>query len=93
MAVTDPSAIPANKRDTIKAICVTHGPRLLPDRYPTDAEGQPKTTLTNAEAAQVFEHITRKFWRDLIVQHEADAAAESARRAAIEGNATDPFGS
>lgn len=92
MSLTNPTAIPTAKRDTIKAICITHGPRLLGDRYPTNNDGEPKATLTNAETAAVFEQITRKFWRDLIVQHEADAAAQAARQAAIDGNAADPFG-
>jgi hypothetical protein len=94
MAITNAAGIPTGKRPTIKAICEKHGPQLDPD-YPTEDDGQgnevPKASLTNAETAAVFEAITRRFWRDLIVAHEADEAAEVARLAAVAANAADPF--
>jgi hypothetical protein len=94
MAITNAAGIPTAKRPTIKAICIKHGPALDP-AYPTEDDGQgnqvPKTDLTNAETAEVFEQITRKFWRDLITGHEAEEAAEAARLAAVGANAADPF--
>ncbi len=90
MALTNPTAVPAGKKATVKAICETHGPNLLGDAYP-QVDGVPKDTLTQAEVAEVFEHITRKFWRDLIAAHEADAAATTARDTALAANAGDPF--
>jgi hypothetical protein len=91
MAITNAAGIPTAKRPTIKAICEKHGPTFDPE-YPTEADGvTPKASLTNAETAVVFEAITRKFWRDLISSHEAEAAAEAARLTALAANANDPF--
>lgn len=93
--ITDPKSIPASKRDTIKAVCERHGPNLLGDRYPvtTDADGNtvPKTGLTNAEAANVFEQITREFWRQQIEAEEVQQAAEAAAATARDQNKEDPF--
>jgi hypothetical protein len=93
--LTDPMAIPAAKRDTIKAVLVQHGPRLAESVYPTEDDGNgnqvPKTVLTNEEAATVFEHVTRRFWRDHIAAYEASQAAEAARQTALDDNVDDPW--
>ena len=89
--ITNAGSIPVAKRDTIKAVCVQIGPQLVPAVYPVDGNGDPLTSLTNAQAATVFEHITRKFWRDQITAYEAQQAAEAARQQAITDNSADPF--
>jgi hypothetical protein len=91
MAITNPANIPAAQKPHVKAACEAIGPVLLTDRYPKDAAGQPKATLTNAEVGEVFEAITREFWRQQIQGVRANAAAEAARLAAVAAHAADPF--
>lgn len=89
--ITDPAAIPAAKQDEIKEVLVLIGPQLVPDVYPLDVDDNPVTSLDNAQAILVFEHVTRKFWNDQIRANEADKAAQAAREAALTANASDPW--
>jgi len=91
--ITNTGSIPTGKRAAIKAVVEKIGPQVVPDKYPKEADGTtPKATLSAAEANVVFEQVTREFWRQQLEAHEANAAAEAARQAAIAANTADPFG-
>lgn len=93
--ITNPTAIPVAKQDTVKAVLAKYGPSLASSVYPTEDDGDgnqvPKTSLTNGEAATVFEHMTRAYWRDQINAYEANEAASTARQASLDSNTTDPW--
>ena len=90
--ITNPSNIPTAKRAAFKAVLERIGPMLIPTKYPKEADGTtPKASLSAAEANAVFEQVTREFWRQQLEAHEAVAAAEAARQAAVDANAADPF--
>jgi len=93
--LTNPAAIPAGKRASIVAVCERQGPTVLGDRYPSVDDGSgnmvPKSGLSTAEAVDVFEQITREFWRQQIEAEEVTAAAEAAAAVARADNAADPF--
>lgn len=95
MNLTNPGAIPSGKNDSIKAVCLRHGPQLLGDRFPTvtddDGNTTPATSLTKKQLGEVFEQITREFWRQQIEAEEVQQAAEAAAAEARIANATDPF--
>lgn len=91
MAITNPSGIPAQFLDDLRETLQAVGPRVAPDVYPVDGNGNPETALNNQQAAQLFEVITRRFWRDQIRSHKAQQAAEQARETAIGAVGDDPF--
>jgi hypothetical protein len=90
MPLTDPSAIPAGKRPIIKEVVMQIGPQILGNKFP-QVDGAPATDLTTQEVGEVFEKITREFWRQNIAAFEAEKAATVARDQAIEANKDDPF--
>ena len=94
--ITNASSIPAAQQDDIKKLLVQHGPSL--DIYPVDVDGNPKETLTNAEAVEVFEHLTRRYWRmmlrDLAVteaRSDVRQAEMDAQNAALAAHEADPW--
>ena len=90
-AITNPANIPTGKRAAVSAVCVAIGPKIVPGMFPKEVDGSFKTTLTTAETGNVFEAVTREFWRQQIEALEAKAAAEAARLASVAANAADPF--
>lgn len=92
MPLINAAAIPTERRAALKKVCETKGPIILGDRYPKDADGRPKATLTQTEAQQVMEAVTREFWRQLLQQVAVEEAAEAARLQAVAATAADPFG-
>lgn len=89
--ITTPINIPASVRPHIKMVCEAIGPTILGDRYPKDPEGNFKINLSNVEVGEIFEAITREFWRQQIQAYRATIAAETARQAIIIETTTDPF--
>jgi len=94
--ITNPSAIPAGQKDDLKRLMVQYGPSL--NNYPVDGNGDPKDTLTDGEAAQVFEHLTRRYWRMLLKDQAVDDAREDVRQqqldaklAALAAHEADPW--
>ena len=88
-SITNPANIPAKVRDDLKDVLRSIGPAVLDDRWPADVDPE---NLTNTELAQVFEQVTREFWRQQIQAHKAEVAAAAARASALESSNADPFG-
>lgn len=75
----------------IKKVCQTIGPQILANRYPANPDGTPKETLTNDETKEVFENITREFWRQQIEAVKVAEATETTRRRTVDSISNDPF--
>lgn len=88
-SITNPNNIPAAVKADLKEVCAAIGPTILGDGWPA---GVDPAAMTAAEVAQVFELITREFWRQQIQGHKAAVAAEVARQAAVDATTADPFG-
>lgn len=86
--ITTPANIPAAVKPDIKAVCAAIGPQVLGDKWPA---GLDAANLTTAQVGQVFELVTREFWRQQVQAHKAHTAAEAARQQAIADTAADPF--
>lgn len=88
-AITNPANIPTAVRADIKAVCQAIGPLVLGEKWPDELD---PANLTAAQVGQVFEAVTREFWRQQVQAHKANAAAETARQEAIAATTADPFG-
>lgn len=86
--ITTPANIPAAVRPNIAAVCEQIGPTVLGDRWPANLD---PANLTAQQVGQVFELVTREFWRQQIQGLKAMEAAKAARQAAITEHSTDPF--
>ena len=86
--ITVPANIPAAVRTDLQPVLQVIGPQVLGDRWP---EGVDPANLDNAQLGQVFELVTREFWRQQIQAYKANLAAEAARQTAIAANEADPF--
>lgn len=88
-ALTNPANIPAAAKPDVAAVVAAIGPGVLGTRWPA---GLVPANLTAQQVGQVFELVTREFWRAQIQAHKANAAAEAARQTAIAATEADPFG-
>lgn len=86
--ITQPANIPAAAKPDIKDVCATVGPQVLGAKWPA---GVDPANLTAAQVAQVFELVTREFWRQQVQAYKAHLAAEAARQQAITATEADPF--
>ena len=90
--ITTPSNIPAAFIDDVIAVCLRLGPQRLGEKFPKDPDTEaPKSTLTNQEAAYVFEHLTRHFWKQQILQERTRNIESQARQTASDEVGEDPF--
>lgn len=87
--LTNPGAIPSGLHEDLKAVLCTIGPQVLGEKFPQDVDPE---NLNNAQLAQVFELVTREFWRQQIQARKANEAAEKARVAVLQTSEEDPFG-
>lgn len=87
--ITTPANIPAAAKPDIKAVCAAIGPNVLGDKWP--AEITDPAAMTPAQVGQVFEAVTREFWRQQVQALKANLAAEEARQAALTTSVADPF--
>lgn len=85
--VTDLPKVNSN----IKKVCQTIGPQILGNRYPANSDGSPKDKLTDNETREVFERVTREFWRQQVEAVKVMEATEYARRQTVESISDDPF--
>lgn len=86
--ITTPANIPAAAKPGVAEVCAKAGPVILGQKWP---EGLDPAALTNAQVGQVFELITREFWRQQVQGLKAAAAAEAARQAEAAKYDADPF--
>lgn len=91
MAITNPENIPLPLRAAVEQLIVNRGPQLIPDKFPKRTDGNYAEVLSNQELAQMFELITRRFWRNQLRSYQAQVAAEAARQQVEGGVAEDPF--
>lgn len=84
--ITVPANIPQAAQADVKAAIVAIGKHVLGARYPV---GYDPANLSQAQVANLFELLTREFWRREIAAVKANAFAEAARVAAA--SEPDPF--
>ena len=81
----------AQKGNEIKLVVAAIGPQVVPKVFPKDEDDQPKTVLTDEETLDVFEAVTREFWRQQVEAHQGEIAAQTAREAVAQQYKTDVF--
>lgn len=86
--ITNPANIPVAFRPSIAAAIEDRGQDLLGDRWPATYD---PANLTNAQLANVFELLTRDFWRRLAADARMAQQLEATRLAVLAAQAADPF--
>jgi len=91
--ITQPSNIPAARREQVRVACGWPAFRLLRKDYPfLNVDNEPDVPLSDAQVAVVFEQATRRLWRKMMAEgrrREEIEAVDAAIQADIETG--DPF--
>lgn len=86
--ITNADNIPTATRAEISELVAAIGPNVLGDNWP---EGVDASSMTKTQMAQIFELITREFWRQQLVAYKADMAAQEIRNSILSAESSDPF--